>query len=144
MPWISIILTKNIVLGHSLIKSVGDNIFCNECGTENPDDGKFCSKCGYNFGNQGIETNRSAASNITCPKCNSQIVELKKSFPTIDFIVVMIISLITLPLAGLGLLIALVWFAWYFSKKPDVCPICNNKIKFDRREGTFAPKHWYD
>ena len=41
MPWISIILTKNIVLGHSLIKSVGDNIFCNECGTENPDVGKF-------------------------------------------------------------------------------------------------------
>ena len=43
---------------------------------------------------------------------------------------------------GIGIVVLgiIVWFVLYFSKKPDRCPLCDAKIKFDEETKSFIVK----
>lgn len=106
---------------------------------------------------------------MECPNCQTEINELKKNFPAKDFTVTVLASgilafiiafigtnikvrsttgynpLIEPSIAfslGIGIVVLCIiaWLVWYFSLKPDRCPMCDAKIKFDENTKSFVVK----
>lgn len=105
---------------------------------------------------------------MKCPNCQTEISELKKNFPAKDFTVAILLSgilafiiafigtnikvrstgynpLIEPSIAlnlgiGIVMLCIIAWLVWYFSLKPDRCPLCDVKIKFDEETKSFVIK----
>ena len=81
---------------------------------------------------------------MNCPQCKTEINQLKKNFPAWDFIITLFVALAIsfIPVFGLGigLFIMLVWIAWYYAVKPDRCPLCDVKIKFDKETKSLVLK----
>lgn len=105
-------------------------MYCSKCGTENPDDGNLCNNCGNKLNNLEPKIASTIVKNknqgmIKCSKCNSEITTLRKHLPFWEIILWVI--LLFIPIIGWILLVIEV--AWYFSRKPDRCPICGTKVK---------------
>lgn len=48
-------------------------MYCNKCGTQNPDDASFCGKCGNDLKSSKVETEtKEIIGIIYCPKCGTE------------------------------------------------------------------------
>lgn len=85
---------------------------------------------------------------MKCLKCETEINRLEKRFPWLDFIVSMFIAFLfsLIPFVGwlFAFSIVVVWFAWYSGRKPDRCPVCNQRLRYDSKRKVFVIKHWWD
>ncbi len=102
---------------------------------------------------------------MECPNCQTEISELKKIFPAKEFVgLVLIFGILTTIIIFIGtsikvhtrplidpqtayifgigfmVLIILLWMVGTFPLKPDRCPLCDAKIKFDDKTKSFVVK----
>jgi len=73
---------------------------------------------------------------MNCPKCNTEIIELKKRLPFLN--VVVWLFLLIIPVFGWILIILDI--GYYFTTKPDRCSVCDTQLKFDSKSNTYIKK----
>lgn len=126
---------------------------CDECGAEVSIEDEICPRCVKNISkmkeNETIEENKTIdgtkyQKKHHCPHCQTEIIELKKKISAFDFLVVSILVIITYPLFGIGILIAIIAITFHLIGPPDHCPFCNSKLKFNKRSQSLVPKHWFE